>query len=95
MPSVTRVCEIQRRQPNTFHQDRLSTISQYHKEVESYLAEKRYKYEAIFSTAAFEHFLKLPTVIRLLPHNLVAEGVLFSIFAPIWSRPPEFDSLVG
>ena len=64
-----------------------ATYQSIYAEAESYLTEKRYKYDAVFSIAAFEHFLKLPTVIRLLPDNLVAEGVLFSIFAPIWSGP--------
>lgn len=59
----------------------------YFTQAEEFCEEHNQKYDAVFSIAAFEHFLHLPKVLRLLPNLLKPEGVLFSIFAPIWSGP--------
>ena len=59
----------------------------YFTQAEEFCEEHKQKYDAVFSIAAFEHFLHLPKVLRLLPNLLKPEGVLFSIFAPIWSGP--------
>jgi len=59
----------------------------YFTQAEEFCEEHKQKYDAVFSIAAFEHFLHLPKVFRLLPNLLKPEGVLFSIFAPIWSGP--------
>jgi hypothetical protein len=56
-------------------------------QAENYLEELQPSFDAIFSIAAFEHFLKLPEVIRKIPTALNQNGILFSIFAPIWSGP--------
>lgn len=54
---------------------------------EDFLANQTKQWDYVFSIAAFEHFLKLPTVTRLIPKVLKPGGRLFSIFAPIWSGP--------
>jgi len=54
---------------------------------EEFLAQTDETWDFVFSIAAFEHFLYLPHVARLLPRVLRPGGHLFSIFAPIWSGP--------
>jgi|GEM_PF-7124674 len=54
---------------------------------EDFLESTKEQWDIVFSIAAFEHVLKLPTVARLLPKVLKVGGSLFSIFAPIWSGP--------
>jgi hypothetical protein len=54
---------------------------------EDFLTTSKSKWDALFSIAAFEHFLRLPEVIRKISKILSPFGTLFSIFAPIWSGP--------
>ncbi len=58
-----------------------------YKNAEDYLEETNESFDAIFSIAAFEHFLKLPQAIANVGRVLRPGGTLFSIFAPIWSGP--------
>jgi SAM-dependent methyltransferase len=65
-------------------------------QAENYLENTPDSFDAIFSIAAFEHFLKLPEVIRKASNVLKQNGLLFTIFAPIWSGPygNHFDCLI-
>jgi SAM-dependent methyltransferase len=45
------------------------------------------KYDAVFSIACFEHIHKFPQALHVMHKALKPEGVLFSLFAPIWSGP--------
>lgn len=54
---------------------------------EDFLESTHDTWDYIFSIAAFEHFLCLPKVARVLPKVLRPGGYLFTIFAPIWSGP--------
>lgn len=45
------------------------------------------RFDAVFSIACFEHIHKFPQALRVMRRALKQGGVLFSLFAPIWSGP--------
>jgi SAM-dependent methyltransferase len=45
------------------------------------------KFDAVFSIACFEHLHKLPQALNVIYQALRPSGILFSMFAPIWSGP--------